>query len=100
MKNIYAVRDRIANDLAGHYPLVVFRTDAQAVRYFQDSMAIQNSALGAHPRDYELIKLGYVSDDGLITALPRPDIIITGEALVATQEKEPTTTQLQLHGQA
>lgn len=93
MKNIYAIRDRVANDLAGYFPLVAFRTDAQAVRYFGDSAIQEKSAIAAHPLDYELIKCGSVSDDGYITALPVPEIIITGTALVATREP---TEQLQL----
>lgn len=85
MKTIYAIRDRIANDLAGYYPLATFRTDGQAVRYFADSAALDKSAIGQHPTDYELVKLGTVEDDGTITALARPTIVITGDALIATQ---------------
>lgn len=82
MKKIYAIRDRIAQDLAGMFPLVVFNTDAQAVRYFGDSMKTNNSSIGAHPNDYELIILGSLHDDGIIEAQP-PAIIVTGTALIA-----------------
>lgn len=85
MKYVYAIRDRVANDLAGYYPLVVFRTDAQAVRYLGDSIAAEKSAIGAHPQDYELVKLGSLTDDGRINAHD-PQVIITGEALRATTE--------------
>lgn len=90
MKTIYAIRDRIANDLVGYYPLVVFRTDAQAVRYFGDSIAAEKSALGAHPNDYELIKCGNIADDGQVTPTG-PHIVITGTALIAasTPEEKP-----------
>lgn len=98
MKIIYAIRDRIANDLAGTFPLVVMRTDGQAVRYFSDSLATPNSALGAHPQDYELIKLGTVNDDGTILA-QKPEVIITGTALTATQEHTTEQTKLQLEQQ-
>lgn len=84
MKYIYAIRDRIANDLAGYFPLVVFRTDAQAVRYFADSLAQEKGAVSAHPNDYELVHLGAIFDDGKITA-EEPRIIITGSALLATR---------------
>lgn len=84
MKYIYAIRDRIANDLAGYYPLVVFRTDAQAVRYFADSINAENSAIRAHPHDYELIKCGGLSDAGEIHG-SAPTIIITGTALMEAQ---------------
>lgn len=85
MKTIYAIRDRIAHDLAGYFPLVVFRTDAQAVRYFGDSMAGEKSAIAAHPDDYELIECGKLDDDGTITGYPKPRVVITGSDLVATQ---------------
>lgn len=84
MRYIYAIRDRIANDLAGYYPLIVFRTDAQAVRYFADSLNAEKSALGAHPNDYELIKCGGLSDAGEIHGAA-PTIIITGSALMEAQ---------------
>lgn len=83
MKHIYAIRDRVANDLVGYYPLVVMRTDSQAVRYFGDSLAQEKSALGAHPNDYELIRCGAIDDDGTIQQLHTPQIVITGAALVA-----------------
>lgn len=84
MKTIYAIRDRIAQDLAGYFPLVVFRTDAQAVRYFLDSINTDKSALMAHPADYELISCGNIKDDGTIEPFLTPKIIITGDALRAT----------------
>lgn len=85
-RRIYAIRDRIALDLAGYYPLVVMRTDAQAVRYFGDSLAETKSSLGAHPGDYELIYLGEIDDDGTIRA-QSPELVITGSTLIAaTQE--------------
>lgn len=87
MKNIYAIRDRVANDLAGYYPLVVFRTDQQAVRYFGDSIVTEKSALGAHPNDYELIRVGVLHDAGDITP-ETPAIVITGTALVAMIEQQ------------
>lgn len=87
-KKIYAIRDRIANDLAGYYPLIVFRTDAQAVRYFTDSLTADKSALAAHPDDYELIMCGTVEDDGNIHSTP-PTIIITGASMRAMMEQQP-----------
>lgn len=95
MKTIYAIRDRIAGDLAGYYPLVVFRTDQQAIRYFGDSLNAEKSALAAHPQDYELIKNGRVEDDGTIHATTTPEIVITGTALLALMSP-PDRAQLEL----
>lgn len=88
MRMIYAIRDRVANDLAGYFPLVVMRTDQQAIRYFADSCAMneQNhrSAIAAHPADYELIACGTIEENGEITA-QRTRVILTGDALLAMQ---------------
>lgn len=97
MKTLYAVRDRIANDLpGGAYAVTQFRTDAQAVRYFGDSINTEKTSLNAHPHDYELIKLGEIDEDGTITALQTPTIIITGTALKELQQPpaEPTHDQI------
>lgn len=85
MRNIYAIRDKVANDLAGQFPLVCMRTDAQAVRYFGDSMQVDRSAISAHPEDYELIIVGGLNEDGSIVPIA-PTIVITGQALLAAQE--------------
>lgn len=87
MKRIYAIRDRVANDLAGYFPLVVFRTDAQAIRYFGDSALQEKSALGAHLSDYELILVGELADNGTIRAI-EPTIVITGDALKTAMNPE------------
>lgn len=90
MKTVYAIRDRIANDLVGYYPLVVFRTDQQAIRYFADSIVQEKSALGAHPNDYELINIADIDDTGNITSDHGPSIVITGTAIMTmmTEHKE------------
>lgn len=95
MKTIYAIRDRVANDLAGSFPLVVFRTDAQAIRYFADSMQIERSALAAHPNDYELISCGTIEDDGHIGVPHGTMVIATGEAIM-TMIKESQQHGVQL----
>lgn len=85
--NIYAIRDRIANDLLAMqmYRLFCFKTDQQAARYFSDGILDEKSVLNKHPNDYELIKCGHVADDGRIEGWQIPEIIITGSALLATQ---------------
>ena len=85
-KTIYAIRDRVANDLIGNqmYLLMIFRTDAQAVRYFADAVLDDKSILNKHPTDYELLALGTISEGGDITS-DTPRVVITGDTLVATQ---------------
>lgn len=94
MKYIYAIRDRLAQDIAGPeiYKLMVFRTDTQAIRYFGDAIHSEKSMLSAHPGDYELIRSGSMDDDGKLTqefnmrGVAEPLVIITGDALVAATE--------------
>lgn len=95
MKQIYAIRDRIALDLAGNqmYALFLFRTDQQAVRYFADAILDTSSVLAKHPADYELIHCGAISDIGQLvmnedTERGGPRIVITGDALMATQKPQ------------
>lgn len=87
MKTIYAIRDRLSNDLVGQgmYILFVFRTDTQAVRYFADAVLDEKSMLHKHAADFELIVLGQVADDGELLAGNQPNIIITGDTLLAAQ---------------
>lgn len=92
MKTIYAIRDRVANELVGMsmYMLFVFRTDQQAVRYFADAINDETSMLHKHPSDYELVGLGILdrindADEYIRAGIPT-QVIITGDALVAAQE--------------
>lgn len=94
MKHIYGIRDRIANEVVGMrmYVLMTFRTDQEAARYFADAINDTTSILNKHPSDFELIKLGHLTDDGNINSRDHI-VIITGDALIATQQpalvKEP-----------
>lgn len=90
MKTLYAIRDRVAEELVSMqmYSVFVFKTDQQAARYFADAILSDKSILNQHPSDYELIKIGVLSDNGTIdTPWGPPHIIITGDALTATQPK-------------
>lgn len=90
MKNLYAIRDRIAEELVGRamYLLLCFRTDQEAARYFADAINDETSILHKHPSDYELLKLGTVNEHGYIKPHAEPSIVITGDALVALQAEQ------------
>lgn len=85
MNNLYAIRDRLANAVFGMqmYVLFTFRTNDQAVRYFTDCIMDEKSILNKHPRDYELIHVGGYEEDGTLTPISRPEIVATGDAIVA-----------------
>ena len=91
MKNIFAIRDRIADELVGlrMYTLMCFRTNEEAARYFADAVNDTTSILHKHPGDYELVRLGEVNDHGYIRPLQDPQLIVTGDTLLALQQ--PTT---------
>lgn len=88
MKTLYAIRDRIANDLVSMqmYTLFNFKTDEQAARYFADSVLDEKSILNKHPGDYELIKIADINDSGDIISEHGPKIVITGAALTPTKD--------------
>lgn len=94
MKTIYAIRDRVANELVGMsmYMLFVFRTDQQAARYFQDAINDTSSVLNKHPSDYELVALGVIADtaEGEIFKTNGVGLVIaTGDAILAAQQPQP-----------
>lgn len=90
MRTIYAVRDRVANALAGNEQFCTFlyRNDQQAIRYFGDALATEKTLLHQHPQDFELIACGSIKDDGGIELNPEVRVVITGEALTAAQHKD------------
>lgn len=90
MKTLYAIRDRVGEDLISMqmYSVFVFKTDQQAARYFADAILSDKSILNQHPSDYELIKCGEISDTGEISGYETgPQIVITGDALIATSKQ-------------
>lgn len=91
---IYAIRDRIADELVGMhmYLLMCFRTHEQAARYFADAINDTTSILNKHPADYELIQVGELDrDTGNIRQLTPIQLIVTGDTVLALQKD---TTEL------
>lgn len=90
MKNIYAIFDRIAQEIVGlrMYALMCFRTNQEAVRYFADAINDETSMLNKHPADYSLILVGELNDSGNIKALHNPELIITGDSIISLQKDE------------
>lgn len=88
MKSIYAIRDRVAQELIGlrMYLLMCFRTDEEAARYFADAINDTTSILNKHPADYELLRLGSIDDQGTIAISAQPQVIITGDTVIALQQ--------------
>lgn len=93
MKKLYAIRDRLANELVGlrMYTVMCFRTNEEATRYFADAINDPTSILNKHPADYELLHLGLINDNGYlggVDGVPTkqdPVIIVTGDTVLALQ---------------
>lgn len=90
MKTLYAIFDRIANELVGlrMYTIMCFRTNEEAARYFSDAINDTSSILNKHPSDYTLVRLGQIDDLGNITAT-KPELVVTGDTLLALQQPAP-----------
>jgi hypothetical protein len=88
MKYLYCIHDRVAQEIVGMrmYAIMVFRTDKEAARYFADAINDETSVLHKHPGDYQLLHLGSVHEQTAEITPQPPTVIITGDALVATQQ--------------
>lgn len=96
MRKIYAIIDTVAKDLAGQFPLVCFRTDEQAIRYFGDSLAASPEKLQPHAADFNLLYLGKVDDEGALIPHEKPSVVITGAALIAAVDRQIPDNEHQL----
>lgn len=92
-RNIYAIVDLKAHDLAGE--IFTQTHDQIAIRQFADAVANEKSILNRHPRDFALFRLGTIDEQGIAPAgattqelyryIPRvgsigePELIITAE---------------------
>lgn len=86
-REIIAIIDTIAQDIAG--PVVLFRHDAAAVRYFSDIATDPQTMIHRHVSDYDLVSLGQL-DDQTFTITPQLRVIITG---YQWREAQPPVTE-------
>ncbi|WNK12984.1 MAG: nonstructural protein [Microvirus sp.] len=67
IKNLYTVRDNIAEQLVGG--IIMESNDAPAIRAFYDALRTKGSLLAEHPADFDLLKVGYIdTQDGELEA--------------------------------
>lgn len=83
---LIAIIDTVANDIAGMVTL--HKSDASAIRFFSDVAKHQDSQIGRHVEDYELVELAAI-DENMDVQPARPDrkyrIILTGRQWAAAQ---------------
>lgn len=87
MRGIYAIYDTKAEDILG--PIINVKHEAVATRMFMDGIFQKDSQLAAHADDYELIRLGFLHDDGR-TLVPDSATVVTARALVAAHQPQET----------
>lgn len=88
---LYTVLDIISRQLIGGIQL--HRHPAAAVRMFTDALKDPKTILAAHPEDFELILVGYMSDDDQ-TIEPMNAVVLEGRAWAMSQtppEETPNT---------
>ena len=76
MMSVYGIRDKVAESIGQQVWL--FKADAAAIRFFHDVLSDSKSYPANHPDDYELVVLGVLSDDGVISTEGCPAVIFTG----------------------
>jgi hypothetical protein len=87
MRNLYAVRDVVADAFLGNQSCVmVFAQDAAAIRIFVDGLS-NPEALGKHPDDYELVRLSWPAGlaGGTVEDMVY-DVVLSGKAWRLSQE--------------
>lgn len=84
-KCLYVIRDVLAESIVGG--LLLFPTDAPAVRFFGDVINEPKSSVSAHPNDHVLTYLGSIDEtDGRIDVSDAPRDVITGASYIASRE--------------
>lgn len=82
MRQIYALYDNVAKAIIGG--LSLHYHDAPAIRMYSDIATMPQSTVGMHPADYDLLHIGSLSDEGIITPVNRT--VITGAQWLASQQ--------------
>ncbi|QCQ85121.1 nonstructural protein [Blackfly microvirus SF02] len=91
---LYAIYDNKADDLVGgQHSIMCVKAEAVAIRAFGDIAMMQDSQIGKHIQDYDLVWLGTLENNSIIACW---DIILTGERWLASQQNNRDQQNLQL----
>lgn len=83
LRSLFVVQDLVAQNWIGQ--VVCERHPAPVIRLFHQLLGDKNTQLSSHPKDYNVVHIGFIDDDGTITPIA-PLTIATGEAWAAAQE--------------
>lgn len=82
-RSMFLIYDKISQNFVGQ--IVVERHPAPVIRLFHQLLGEKNNQIAAHPKDYIVMHIGFIDDDGSITPIA-PLTVATGEAWLAAQE--------------
>lgn len=83
---VYGILDNVTNEFIGN--LILMRHDAAAIRLYGDAAEAQNSQIAKRPHDYDLVKLGYLTEDNHI--IDNYQVVLTGTQWAASQRPQLT----------
>lgn len=86
-RGMYLIYDIVAESFIG--TVILEKHPAPACRLFAQLLGDKNTQLFAHPKDYNLIHVGYIADSGAITPIVI-QTVMTGESWVSLNEKSQT----------
>lgn len=90
---LIAIFDNKASDIVGI--IQIHRHVATAIRMFRDVAEAPNSQIQKHPEDFDLVQVGWLSDDSK-TIEPVFELVMKGSALLAaTKRDEQPSLQLE-----
>lgn len=87
---IYTVYDRVAEDVVGGM-LQLHKHEAVAVRSFTDIVSDKRTQMAQHPKDFDLVRLGFLEDGKLVVA--EHTVVVNAGTIVealAQQQQEAT----------
>lgn len=76
-RGIYGIIDALTQDLVGNH-VQLHKADAPAIRFFANVASMDNSDISRNPKDYALVRFGWLTEDMRIE--PGFETVITGEA--------------------
>lgn len=86
-RGIFVIFDKVAEAWIGQ-PLIE-KHPAAAARLFSQLLGDKNTSLSSHPKDYNLVHIGFIKDDGTVEPVER-NIVLSGEAWVAMHSQDVT----------
>lgn len=81
---LIAIKDNKAEDLSTDKYIQLHKHIATAVRMFTDVATSEQSTVGKHLDDFDLIQLGFITEE--LKIVPAYEILMTGKALRASLE--------------